>query len=188
MTTIALDANTAILSAACHEPEGVIERSVYPLILTPQNIQKFWESAKGFRTIFGDEINGDFKKFCEILMSQEGDNVFSNGLFWVIDDMVGVYYMTHIEANDAQIHYSFFDRRHHGRQMLTRRMIQFVFNKYKFRRLTAEIPFFAKGTFEFVEQVGLKVEGRKRKAAFMDDEWFDTRLYGILKEEATSWG
>lgn len=188
MTTAVLDVSAPVYQCDCHEPGGVVRRSVYPLVLTLDNLKRFWSEASQFRSLFGDAVGNDFKKFCEILMSQDGENVYSNGLFWLIDDWVGVFYMTHIQDHDAQIHYTFFDRRHHGRQVLTRKMIQFVFKKYGFRRMTAEIPYWANGTFEFVEQVGLKFEGRKRKAAVMNDEWFDVRCFGVLREEAEAWG
>lgn len=188
MTSVVIDQETAIFSCDCHEKSGLVTREVFPMALSPQNLQKFWDHAKNFRILFWDHIGGDEKKFAEMLMSQHGDQVEANGLFWRIDDFVGVFYMTHIGVYDAQIHYTFFDRRHWGRQQITRKMIQFVFRKYGFRRLSAEIPCFANGTFEFIKQVGLRQEGRKRKAAFLDNEWFDVNCYGVLREEAESWG
>ena len=182
-----LDESTPIFSCECDEPNGVVTRSVYPMALTPSNLKKFWELTSQFKVLFDAEVGGDFQKFCELFMSRDGDNLYAHGLFWKMDDMVGVFYLTHILSNDAQIHYSFFDRRHKGRQHLTRMMIQHVFSKYGFRRLSAEIPYFAKGTFEFIEQLGLKHEGRKRKSVLFDGEWFDTKLYGVLMEEAASW-
>lgn len=182
-----IDQDAAVFSCVCDEPKGRVIRHVYPLTLTPENIKEFWEHAKQFRTLFWEHVNGDFAKFAEMLISRDGDTLTANGLFWRIDDFVGIFYMTEIKAHDAQIHYSFFDRRHWGRQHITRKMIKFVFDKYQFRRLSAEIPCFSNGTFEFVKQVGLKQEGRKRKAALLDNEWFDVNCYGILKEEAESW-
>lgn len=180
----------AVISCDCHEPEQVVTRHIYPMPLTAENLQRFWELSRKFRTLFGHEIKADdFKSFCEMFIGMDGDDrVSAHGLFWRMDDFVGVYYMTHIQENDAQIHYSFFDRRHHGRQAITRKMIQYVFNRYGFRRLSAEIPYIAKGAFQFVHELGMKTEGRKRKAVFIDGEWFDTRCFGVLREEAESWG
>lgn len=192
-----------IFSCLCNEPGVQTIRFVYPMTLSPQNMKRFWELASHYKVLFGDEVNGDFKKFAEILISREGDNLSSNGLFWRIDDFVGIFYMTHIQMNDAQIHYSFFDRRHKGRVDITRMMIKYVFEKYGFRRLSAEIPYsvikmnkpnegetgkdYRSGPFEFVKQVGLKEEGRKRKAVMHDNEWFDVACMGVLKEEAEQW-
>lgn len=190
MTTAVMDETQAVFSAECYEPKGVVVRSVYPMPLTAKNLGEFWNRSKDYRTLFDTEVSGDFKKFCEMFISMDegSEHVWANGLFWRIDDFVGVFYMTHIQSTDAQIHYSFFDRRHHGRQSLTRAMIKHVFDKYKFRRLSAEIPYFANGTHGFVQEVGLVPEGRKRKAACLDNEWFDVKLFGILREEADAWG
>lgn len=176
-----------IFSCVCHEKAGKVVRNVYEMKLTPQNLKKFWEQAKQFKVLFWDNIDGDFAKFMEMLVSKDGDSIIANGLFWKIDDMVGVFYMTHIQYHDAQIHYTFFDRRHWGRQRITRMMIQHVFKEFGFHRLSAEIPCFMNGTFDFVKQIGLKHEGRKREAAFMKNEWYDVNCFGILKEEAEKW-
>lgn len=176
-----------VVSAICTEPEGTVERFVYPMLLTPQNLKRFYDEASKFRTLFTDEINGDFGKFAECFISQAGESIYSNGLFWVVDDFVGMYYMTHIEAHDARVHYTFFDRRHLGREQLTRNMISYVFEKYKFRRLTTEIPMYAsKHTFDFVLRLGFKKEGRIRKARLYKGDWFDTMILGILAEEGTN--
>lgn len=186
-TARVINESTPIFSCECSEPDGVITRHVYPMVLTPVNLKRFWELTRKFRILFDNEVGDDFKKFCEMFISMDENQAYAHGLFWRVDDFTGVFYMTHIQNHDAQIHYSFFDRRHHGRQILARRMIQHVFAKYGFRRLTAEIPYCARGTFSFVEDVGLKHEGRKRKAVLFDNEWFDVRCYGILQEEAAAW-
>src|SRR5258708_10158565 len=164
-----IDEVTPIISCECHEREGVVERHVYPMALTPDNLKRFWELTQQFKILFDGEVQ-NFKQFCEMFISVDEDyeHIQAHGLFWRIDDFVGLYYMTHIQSHDAQIHYSFFDRRHHGRQVMTRRIIQHVFNKYGFRRLSAEIPYCMPQTFQFVEQVGLKFEGRKRDAVYYD--------------------
>lgn len=189
MTAPRIDETTPIFSCECAEPSGTVIRHVYPMTLTPHNLERFWEHTKEFKVLFDGEVSGDFKKFCEMFISVEPDysRATSHGLFWRIDDFVGVYYMTHIQAHDAQIHYSFFDRRHKGRQSMTRMMIQHVFNRYGFRRLSAEIPYFADGTFKFIEEVGLNIEGRKRKSVLFDGEWFDARCYSVLREDSAQW-
>lgn len=176
-----------VLTAVCDEPEGQIERSVRPMILTVENLQRFWEESRHFKTLFSAQVNGDFKKFCELFLYSGPDGELrTNGLFWLVDDFVGVFYMTSIKpCEDAQVHYAFFDRRHFGRETLTREMIKYVFRKYNFRRLTVEIPYYASRlAFQFTESVGFKKEGRKRKAVYYNDDWFDVAQFGILKEEA----
>ena len=173
-----------ILSIECNEPGGVVTRHVYDLIFTPQNLQKFWDNAKQFPTIYGREISS-IKDFYDLFISQDGDNLYPNGKFWIIDDFVGVFYMTEISNTESNVHYSFFDKRHRGRELLTKKMIEYIFMKYKFKRINVEIPLFAsKYTRFFVTNAGFKLEGRKRKAAFYKGEWYDVMLYGMLNTEA----
>lgn len=188
----AINSKVWVLSAMCNEPEGAIERHVYRMLLTPNNFYKMWEKSKEYRTLFTDEINGDFKKYAEAFISQDPDDpdkFTAHGLFWVIDDFVGVYYLTHIHTKEATAHFTFFDRRMNGREELTKTMIKYVFDRYGFERLNVEIPAYAqRTTIVFVEKgIGAVFEGRKRKAALYKDAKFDVLQYGILREEAESW-
>lgn len=176
-----------ILECECTEPNGKIIRKVYPLVFTKENIQKFYDKSNRYRTLFWKETEHDFAKFLSLLL-REGPNgtVQPNGLFWVIDDFIGVFFLTHIlPSEDAQVHYTFFDGRHKGRDEITRKMLAYIFTTFEFRRLSAEIPAFAGGLVtQFAREVGFKGEGLKRKASYYKNDWFDVKLYGILKEEA----
>lgn len=175
----------AIASALCKEPEGDIVRYVYPMALSLDNLRIFWEKSRQFRTVFGDEVNGDFRKFCELFISQEGDDIRAHGLFWVIDDFVGVYYMTHITEVDCQVHYTFFDRRHLGREELTKSMLRYAFDRFGFQRMSVEVPMYAsKHTFGFTYALGFKKEGIKRNCIFYKDQWFNATCFGLLRSEA----
>jgi len=177
-----------IITMVCPEPTGDVERSIYPMPFTPENLRTFFEKASQFRTLFTDDINGDFKKFAESFISMRGDEIYANGLCWVIDDFVGVYYMTDIGFADATVHYTFFDRRHLGREKLTQALLRYVFEKYGFRRLTTEVPMYvSKPVFSFVMNLGFQKEGRKRKSKLYKGEWFDSMLFGLLREQAEEW-
>jgi RimJ/RimL family protein N-acetyltransferase len=178
------ESNQAIFSCLCKEPEGELERFVYPMRLTPNNLEKFWHKASKFKVLFWNNINNNFERFLDVLVSRDsGDKILSNGLFWMMDDMVGIFYLTHMQMFDAQIHYAFFDRRQRGREEITRKMIKYVFNEFGYHRLSAEIPACLVKTTQFVENIGMKFEGRKRDGALMDEKFYDTKCYGILNGE-----
>lgn len=172
------------IEALCEEPEGAVIRRVQPMLYTPENLQRLWEKARQHRVIFTEDVNGDFKRFMETFVSEENGELRAHGLFWVIDDFVGVYYMTHINEIEARVHYSFFDGRHRGRQELTKEMLRYAFKRFGFWRLNTEIPVSAsRHTFSFARQIGFKEEGRKRAAAEYQGKRFDVILFGILREE-----
>lgn len=178
------EVNPPILAVACPEPGGKKIRYVRRMVFTPENLGTFWERAKKYPTLFSEEIAGDFKKFCEVFLVQVGNDVSVNGLFWVIDDFVGIYYLTHIVPEvDAQVHYSFFDGRQNGREDLTKEMLKYVFNKYNFHRLSAKIPCFAhETTFRFVERLGFQYEGTIKQGIQFKNDWFNIKIFGLLKE------
>lgn len=176
-----------VVSAVCDEPSGKVLREVRPMSLALPNLKRMWELSRQFNTLFNEETRGDFRKFLEVFLHQLPSGAIEpNGLFWVIDDFVGMFYMTQIVPDvDANVHYTFFDRRHKGRVQLVREMLKYAFLHYNFQRLSVEIPYYAlHGVMPFVEAVGFKSEGRKRSAAFYKGEWYDINLFGILRQEA----
>ena len=186
MTLTAELVEAPVVSAECDEPEGVITRHVYFMPLSPNNLRNLWEKARQFDTLFTEEIRGNFKKFLEVFLRQSVNGVETNGLFWVVDDFVGVFYMNNIIPDlEADVHYSFFDRRHRGRLELVRKMISYGFQRYGFQRMTVWIPVYAtRHTFKFITDLGFKDEGKKRKAALYKGKLFDVVLFGILRQEA----
>lgn len=174
-----------ILSHKCVEKTGTYIRSVRLLTFDRENLWKFWEKTRVFKTIFSHEFNEDFDKFCTLLMHEENGMLVANGVFWVIDDFIGVFYMTNISPEtDAEVHFTFFDRRYRGRVELTKSMLRYGFNEFNFRRLTCEIPYYAtEAPHNFAKLLGFKFEGRKRKAIKFNGDWFDVAIYGILKED-----
>lgn len=187
-STIAL-VQEHVLSIECPEPEGTVTRYVYPMTLTPRNLKTFWDKSRKFVTIFNEETRGDFRKFLEVFLREGPEGIEARGIFWVIDDFVGIMYLTDMQAGvDANVHYIFFDGRHKGRLELVRAMIAYVMEKYDFHRLTAEAPLFYKpSALLFAEQIGFVKEGRKRLARPFDNKWFDVNVYGILREESVKW-
>lgn len=167
----------------CKEHNKLINRTVWLMEFTPENLSKLWEKSKQHRILFSDDVNGDFHKFCTIFLSQDvHGNINSNGLLWVVDDFVGVLFMSDIRTREASLHFSFFDGR--LRYDISREMIRYIFDNYYFDRLNAEIvPFASKRVFGFIEELGFVREGRKRKGLVYKNEKFDLLLYGLLKED-----
>lgn len=162
------------------------EYEVRPMSLTPENIQRFWNEAKKYPTLYGKEIRGNVKDFMELFFTDdEGNTIENRGLFFTINDFTGVFYLTDIRPEeDALAHYTFFDKRHHGREPLVKEMAKWLFNRYKFNRLSVEIPNYASPQARhFVQACGFVFEGKRRKAVMYKGELFDVSLFGLLKSE-----
>ncbi len=165
---------------------------IYPLVFTPETIEVFWNKAKQFPMLYGHEIQGDINKFIDLFFIRDTNGMLqTQGLFWVMnpEEFTGVFYLNNIfsineQPVDAHVHYTFFDRRHHGRVPIIRKMLKYVFEHYGFRRLTAEIGNFnSPQARHFASECGFKLEGKRRNAVPYKDDWFDVNLYGLLKSE-----
>ena len=159
------------------------------LVFTPENTKKFWEQAKQFPTVFGHEIE-TFDGFIDLFFERNTNGTLvPYGLFWVLNDFTGVFYLTNMREEhgqfvDAYAHYTFFDRRHHGRAPLVRGMLKYWFEKYGFQRLSAEIPnYVTPQARHFAQECGMSYEGKRRKSTRYKNEWFDVNLYGVLRTE-----
>lgn len=166
-----------------------ITRTVRPLIFDTEKLYMMWEKSRKYKTVFNDETRGDYKAFVDKFFYQDTDgNLVSRGLFWVVDDFVGIMYITEIRPGiDAVAHFLFFDAVLNGRDVLVKALLKHVFEKYQFHRLSAEIALYANPKiFTFVEALGFKHEGRRRQYLFYNGNWSDLQLYYILKEKFLS--
>lgn len=172
------------MQVLCHEPEGDVTRNIWRFTFTVQNTQALYAQASKFPVLFGRPLRDitDIVNF--FTAHNQSDDIEAQGLIWIVDDFRGMFYLNNISDIEADVHYSFFDRRHKGREPLVRAMLKMVFERYGFVRLNAYVPAQAGfGTRAFVERCGFRMEGRKRKASWWKDHWFDVYLYGILSED-----
>jgi len=181
-----------MITVVCEDPKkGEIEYTIKPMIFTIENLTKYWQKASEYPTLFNTEIRSDFGKFASIFVDQDRQTfeIKGRGLVWTVDteeeEMVGTFYMTEIDIPiQATVHFSFFDGRIRGRAPLAKALMKHVFEEYGFVRLNVEIPVYVKSAaFRFIDELGFIKEGRKRKAVRYADKYFDTVLFGILKEE-----
>lgn len=187
MTTslVELEEN-CIVTHTCHEPEGDFERSVRFMPLSIDNLVKFWEQAGQYRTLFNEEIRGDYKKFIDMFLYKDAkDQIQTNGLFWVLDDFAGVYYITRIQPGvDALCHVNMLDGRFKGREEITKKLLLHAFEEYGFHRLTVQVPVYIKpNVIRFIRSLGFVSEGRLRGLVYYHDKWFDVFSFGIFKDE-----
>lgn len=190
-----------IVSHICHEPEGDFKRSVCLMPLSVENLEKFWKQAKQYRTLFNEEIRGDFKKFIDVFLYYDAKKqIQTRGLFWTLDGptphnslypdavqdgFAGVYYMTRIVPGvDALVHVNMLDGRFKGREEITKKLLLYAFKKFGFHRLTVQVPVYIKpNVIRFIRNLGFVSEGRLRELVLYHDKWFDVFSFSIFENE-----
>ena len=173
-----------LFQCECDEPEGKIIRTVYQAEFSRGLLLNLWEKQKKYRTLMGKEVL-TFDEFVDFFVKCYPDGTLeSRGLCYIIDDCVGIFWLSNIcWPLGAEVHYTFFDGRHNGRLNLTRRALKYAFQTYCFARLYVRVALYAKLPIRFVESVGFKREGRLRKCILYRDRYYDANAYSILKEE-----
>lgn len=173
---------TPILSVPCKEPEGTFNRTVHFAPHSIERLRSYWENLSQFPTLFNQYIN-NVDDFIKAFVTEDERGVKANGLVWEVDD-VGIFYLTDIYPGyQATGHFAFWDRRFRGREMLIREMLKYVFDDLGFHRIVAEVPLYSNPTMKAVERVGFIKEGRLRKAAWYQGEWWDVNIYSVLDSE-----
>lgn len=175
---------TEVLRAECVEPEGTVERIVREAPLTIERLRRMWENLSQFRVLFNEQIK-DFDSFISTLIYQDAaGNIKPRGLFWEVDD-VGLIYLTDIVPGfQADGHFTFWDRRLRGRDLLLLEMAKYLITEFELHRLVCRVPLYSQPTLRYVERV-LKFtkEGRLREAIHFDGQWWDVATFSMLEGE-----
>lgn len=168
----------------CREPEGDILRTVRHIEFNADNLNKLWNQVSKFPTFMGVEIN-NVEDMLRYFVDEDSNGMLKpKGLCLVIDDFVGLFWLTDIKGiNEASVHYTFFDKRHRGRLELCKKAIEFCFNSFHFHRLWTMAPVIEKGVIYFIKQLKFVEVGRLRRNTYFKGKWFDTYLYDILRED-----
>lgn len=189
-----------LFTYTCDEPKiGKIERKVYNVAMTVENLEQIYIKASKFNHIMGFEIptKEHFILFFLKPTTYKEYPFHPNGIIARIDDFVGIFWLSDIdvESMQASIHYTFFDRRHKGRLGLCKRAIKYVFDRYGFNQLTTMVPLYMRqpkdgdkkevklSVMDFVEQIGFHKEARLRDKIMYRGQMFDANLYVIKKQE-----
>lgn len=99
------------------------------------------------------------------------------------EESVGVLFMTDIhDPRLREIHAIFYDSALTNKVSVCRRLAQYTFDTFGFPRLTAAIPESFGATARFLKKVGFRMEGRKKKAAFIKRDWQDVLIFGLLPD------
>lgn len=151
----------------------------------PEKLRWLWDTMSAHKSLFSDLTRGDESNFIALLSDP---NSFWLEVLNAADETVGIIYLQNLDSVvDAEVHINFFDRDVIGKVDLCKAVMQWVFARFPFNRLTAIVPekyFAAKRMAEFV---GFTHEGRRRESILMNGEWWDEIMFGILRREVATW-
>lgn len=168
----------------CSEPEGDVLRTVKEFEFNQENLIRLYYQVSKFPTFMGIEIRNinDMLRF--FVTEDSNGTIIPKGLCLVIDDFIGVFWLTDIKGlHEASVHYTFFDKRHKGRVNLCKEALKFCFNRFKFHRLWTQVPFTATGVLTFIESLGFVKVGKTRRSTLYKGKFYDTVIYDLLAEE-----
>ena len=150
--------------------------------LTPEKIKELWKQAERHPVLFSDHTEGQLEPFLDLLYRP--DSVF----FEIYRDdeqrPVGLLFVDQIiPMFDLRGHFAFWDSVGAGREPLIRIAMNWLFETYKVKRISAEIPENQRGTISFTKKLGFTQEGKRRACVVYKGDWVDEVLFGILREE-----
>lgn len=173
-----------LFTCICEEPRQTVTRVVRQFAFTEDNLKALYAQVSKFRTFMGKDIN-NIQDMLDIFLTQD---LIPRGLCLVVDDFVGIFWLTDINGLfDASVHYTFFDRRQRGREKLCRAAIKYCFDTFKFHRLSTAVPEYEIKVARYVANLGFTYTGRFRKNRVIQDRLYDTLLYDVLRTEANEW-
>jgi Acetyltransferase (GNAT) domain len=179
------DSSQMLNSALEHQPSSVIAEfdhwKVVPLELTVEKIRWLWDEMNKYKSLFSSLTIGDINNFAAVFA--QPDSIW----FDVQDEhgnTVGILSMTDLKrVIDCEVHMMFFDRKPHEKVHLCKLLIEYVFEQFPLRRMTATIPSIYYSTVRLVQKIGFHEEGRKAQSQLIGNRWVDEVIFGLLRQE-----
>lgn len=114
------------------------------------------------------------------------------GLFWAIcinpgGEVIGKCCLFDFNESNRRAEVGYvLNRSYWGRGLMTeamRCMIDYAFDQLKLHRLEADTDPENRGSLRLLEKLGFKTEGHFRERWFIDDQWLDSTMLGLLVSE-----
>jgi RimJ/RimL family protein N-acetyltransferase len=181
--TVIMDERDIVLECLCRERDHEIVRVVRPTELSVGRLKFLWDNLKKYDVLFNDWVRGDFKAFVNHFVVQVDGEPTAAGLMWDVDD-VGMFLLNEIRPEiSGTAHFTFWDEKFRGREILCRQMLEYVFETYKFKRIETRVALYARSALAATERIGFIQEGRLRSCVLYKGKWFDVNVYSILPED-----
>lgn len=150
--------------------------------LTPQKIQELWIEFSKHDTLFSDYTRGKVEPYLDVLFHPGA--VIAEIYNLSKGTPHGVLMMTRvIPGFDALAHFTVWDSKVRGKEMLFLQMMRYWMREFNLHRLSAEIPGHMTGVIRFARRLGFVEEGIRREGNLHKGAWMDMTMFGILQSE-----
>jgi len=94
-----------------------------------------------------------------------------------------VYFTDVCSFDNVQVHAVFFDRMMTDKVIVSKLLIHWMFDRYPIERIEAAIADTFYATHRFVQNLGFKYEGTRRRGTMLKGAWVDQKVYSVIRED-----
>lgn len=153
---------------------------IYKMVASKEKLEYMWRQSVKHKSLFWHSKMGSQEMFADAMLNPS----------WVFFEvykfgyLCGFVYFTDVkELEYVQMHAIFFDRALTDKLIVGKLLIHWMFDHYPIERIEAAIaePFHA--THRFVQKLGMKYEGIRRKGILLYGAWTDQKIFSVIREE-----
>ncbi|MDX2419283.1 MAG: GNAT family protein [Xanthomonadales bacterium] len=155
--------------------------SMFTMLSDPQSM-KYWS----------DEPISNLEAAVEVLNKDLESDAQGNSMCWAVtlkghDKMIGKCILFQLSQQNRRAEIGYLLNREYWRQGLMHQaleaVIDFAFNTLDFHRIEADVDTENTGSLGLLEKLGFTREGLFRERWFVYDEWQDSVMLGLLKQD-----
>ena len=154
---------------------------IYQMVLTNrEKLLHLWRMAIKHRSLFWHDGMKDEESFMSALFNPcwVFFEVYKNGY------LSGFVYFSEVCSFDhVQLHAVFFDRALTDKLIVGKLLIHWMFDRYPIERIEAAIAENFHATHRFVQNLGMKYEGTRRRGTILRGSWVNQKVYSVIRED-----
>lgn len=156
-------------------------QDLYNLIESSRNhLQKWVDCIKDLKSVH------DCERFIIKTLNKYAQGFEMHIGIWNEEKLIGCICVINIDcqAKKAELGY-YLGEDYQGNGYVTKSLrviVDYLINERKFLRLEANVPQVNEPSIKVVENLGFKLEGKKRMGEYINKEYYDILLYGLLTD------
>ncbi len=153
---------------------------IYPMVINKDKLLYLWRQSIKHKALFWHPALTEYERFVEAMTSPGWVffEVYKNDYLCGFVYFTGVDHLEHI-----QMHAIFFDRKLTDKLEVGKQLIQFMFDQYPLERIEAAIADKFHATHRFVQKLGFRYEGSRRRGVLLAGKFVDQRIFSVIRED-----